>query len=194
MREQFDDLDQRLADALRRDAGAADRRARDLWPSLSARLSRQSVRWRRMLWTVPALAAAAVLTAVVWTGAQGPFPDAVASPPPSGSSSALATGTSAASPAIVGSVTLTASPSRYSPLMSSAFGIHITAADAQGNPVEGDWTASWGYFLPATELEGGAWQIGDPQDKVKNSSEAYWSFMSSDVPDTIQVRFAYAGA
>jgi hypothetical protein len=195
MKRNDDELDRRAARALRAHTDEAARRARELWPSIGSRLYEKPSR-RGYLIAAPALALAIAL-AVLLPRWLAPVPDIVSPAAPSAASPPGTIAATTVSPGVTempgGAITITAAPSRYSPLLSSAFGIHLTAADAQGNPVAGTWTASWGRFVTGVETAGGTWDIGDPQPEARDTAQIYWTFIEQDIPDIIEVRYEREG-
>ena len=102
-----------------------------------------------------------------------------------------ATGTALPSCTAAPLVPLSTDITRYSPLMSSAFGIHIYAKDLNGNPVKGNWTATWGQFCTASD-EGGSWKIEEGKAAWDGVSDIWWQFPPSGgvTPSTITITFS----
>ena len=174
--------DEELAHALRLGTDEAARRQSALRAGVLARL--QAPADRRPRWQM-LLAAAIVLALLALTGALGerlPQWDAVQRP--------LATGTPQ-----LPVVTLTTNIQVYTPALSSVQGITITARDGLGNPLPGDWKASWGVFLGPVSEQGNLLSRGnDYTDTLHNAARALWSFAPSaaDLPAVTQLTFTAA--
>jgi hypothetical protein len=94
---------------------------------------------------------------------------------------------------------LTTDINLYSPLMSSAFGIHIFATDGNGNPVKGKWTATWGQFCTAKQENGDGWKIGEGKAEWDGASDIWWQFSTTpnpngEMPSAVSVYFNGGGA
>jgi hypothetical protein len=111
---------------------------------------------------------------------------------------AVSSGCAAQSPvATAPAVRLTADIAEYSPLMSSAFGIHISAAGPDGQPVEGDWTATWGQFCMAAR-DGAGWKISEPGQEWEGASDIWWQFspelpINGEMPSAVSIWFNGGG-
>lgn len=101
-------------------------------------------------------------------------------------------------PSTAGIVSLSTDIDVYSPLMSSAFGIHILAEDGNGNPVKGNWTATWGQFCTAEQVSEGSWKVGDAKETWEDASDIWWQFSSKpnpngEMPSAVSVYFSGGG-
>ena len=170
--------------ALEQGTHSAQRNAPAVWGRIAANQSQPKHRQ----WALPAIATvtvaiAAVLLAVFIAPSWFTPPDVVMP---------LASTSPTANPIVI---TLTTDIQKYSPLMSSAFGIHIFAKDGAGNPIKGKWTTNWGVFIPASITDGG-YKLSDPVKEVSDAADAYWSFNTEvdsntgePMPQTILVNF-----
>lgn len=120
------------------------------------------------------LALSIVIIAMLCAGCTSQIPPAVTTPATPVSPTA---GTTIAP--VHPDISLQATPGRYSPYMSSTFGIHLSADYNASVPVVYNWTTDYGHFV--------AWNspdyklVADGRNIVTGQPSVYWSYPPEDM-------------